>query len=223
MAVSYGGNLGTIYGSIGGGATAGFTNITPPLGSSLVIVATTSNTVTPSNFDLNISDDQGGVYIVAVPLNSTNFNSITWFRTTKSNGNTFSVTISNNGSPSNIEISATYYNGSNGTVTSSTNSNSGALTWTSVTTPATTNAGDLILGIGTGMGGQPTGTSSGFTLPANTIYSNLIQAYAYRVATASGQTYSLTYSGSIPLTYNKVSAFVIEAAPTFAGWGIPLI
>jgi len=223
MAAGYGGLFASqtvtnrAFSSIGTGVTL------LPRGAVLVVSVVGSSNIS----SMSISDDDFGTWVTAIPYESTNFVSQTWFRTKISTGASFTVTI-NVTSSSNYDLNnmMTYYTGTNGTIsTYTTNGTAGATA--SVTSPATTSAGDLVIGVGyaTGSAGYTT-AGSGFYLGIYDAQNGNSKAVAHEsvVAVNAGATYNTNFSDYIS-SYNKIGAFVIQNTPAtpFAGWGIPLI
>jgi hypothetical protein len=215
MAVAYGGVHNFSAGNAGNGISF---NGTLPTGAYLVLTVLASASAT----SISVT---GGTWITAIPYNSTNYVSQTFFRTTRGTGGNVGVTI-NFPVDSDYAFSSVFFTGSNGTISSSTSDNTGTNTPVSVTSPATSASGDLTLGVGSSYGSANiSGAGTGFTLNNNfrSFLFNRGIAYESRVALASGETYTTAISGS-SLVNNKIGSFVIQNTPAdnFTGWGIPL-
>jgi len=216
MAVGYQGIFSNEAGN--SSTSTSYQTATLPLGSYLVytLVATTAAS-SPT-----ISDNAGGTWITAIPFDSTNFVSQTWFRTTKGNDNSITVTISWSG-VANYTVSGIYFSGSNGTISSSTSNNNGTNSFVSVTSPAMSNYGNLSIGVATGINSTYSIPQGGYSTVNSLSLNNRAIAYEARLALNSGETFSTGYLGS-GSTFNKIGSFVILNTPetSFSGWGIPL-
>ena len=218
------------YGSLGSaGVTGSYCQITatPPNGSYVVVTGMSS----AGSTSFTISDTLSGTWATVVPYNSTNFASQSWFRTTPCDGSSMTIQVGPSSPGSSSLAIFSYFTGANGSTSSyvqgtQTSTNS----FPTITSPATSASGDLVLGIAMQRSGSATiGAGSGYTLGQTGYVSTSILGHEYQIATGSGQTFSTTFSvASGSVTNTKTAAIVINvaSAPTttyFRGWGIPLI